>query len=250
MVSGKYSALSGAVARLQSMDNISANLANVSTTGYKRSDMSFESILRGAQQIKQANGINYTRVKGNFTDFSNGPINKTGSPLDVAMGGPGFFKVQGPNGILYTRDGHFTLDSEGRLLTSAHQPVLDNSNTPITIPGTDTNIVSISSIGVVSVIAPGGSQTDVGTLGIVTVDDPLKLKNEGNTSYSLQTGAQEVPVDQPNVIQGGLEISNVNMVKEMADMITNQRTYETYNNVLKSYSAIDAEQDNLGTLSS
>ena len=248
MVSGKYSALSGAIAREQSLDNISANLANVNPSGYKRSNVSFESILRGAQQIKQAQGINYTRVHGNYTDFSTGPINKTDAPLDLAINGDGFFKVQGPKGILYTRGGHFTLDGTGNLLTSSGMPVLDDSNTPITIPSTSPDRISITGSGLISVVDSSGSQTEVGRLGIVKVDDTLKLKPEGDTTFSLEPGAQEVPIDQPQIVQGAIEVSNVNMVKEMTDMINSERIFETYTKVLKSYAAINQSQDDLGTL--
>jgi flagellar basal-body rod protein FlgF len=248
MVSGKYSALSGAVAREQNLDNISANLANVNTIGYKRSTVSFESILRGARQVKQAQGINYTRIRENYTDFSTGPINKTDAPLDLAINGEGFFKVQGPNGILYTRKGDFTLDADGRLLTTTGMPVLDDSNSPISIPKTNTNRISISSLGMISVLDSDGTQSEVGRIGIVSVDDPLKLKKDKDTTFTLKEGAQEVPIELPEVVQGGIEVSNVNMVSEMADMMNNQRTFETYNKMLKSYAAIAERQDELGTL--
>ncbi|MDR3630072.1 MAG: flagellar basal-body rod protein FlgF [Desulfocapsaceae bacterium] len=248
MVSGKYSALSGAVAFEQNLDNISANLANVSTVGYKKSNVSFESLLRGAQQIKQATGINYTRIRANYTDFANGPINKTDSPLDVAINGEGFFKVQGQNGVLYTRDGSFTLDAAGTLLSSSGKPVLDDSNSPITIPSTDGNRITITGDGTISVIDDSGNLAQIGRLGIVKVDDPLKLQKESDTTFSLVAGGQEVPIERPSVVQGGLEISNVNMVKEMADMINTQRTFETYNKVLKTYATIGDTQDDLGTL--
>ncbi len=249
MVSGKYSALSGAVTREQTLDNISANLANVSTIGYKRSKVSFESILKGAQQIRQAKGINYTRIKENFTDFSAGPLNVTGRSLDLALHSSGFFKIQGPKGILYTRKGDFSLNSQGGLVTSNGMPVLDDANTPITIPVTNVNRISINSQGLISVLDTTGTQTQVAQMGVVTIDDPSKLKRETDTSFSLEAGGQEVPLDQPEVVQGSLEVSNVNMVSEMSEMINNERLFDTYNNMLKSYATIDAKQDDLGTLS-
>jgi len=249
MVSGKYSALSGAVAREQNLDNISANLANVSTIGYKRSSVSFESILRGTQQVKQARGINYTRIRDNFTDLSEGPIKDTGRPLDLAIHDNGFFKVQGPKGILYTRKGNFSLDNQGRLITSGGMQVLDDANTPITIPETSTNRISISNQGMISVIDSTGAQTDVAQLGIVDIDDPLKLKKAVDTTFSLQTGGQEIPIGTPDVVQGGLEVSNVNMVREMSNMINNERLFDTYNKMLKSYATIEAKQNDLGTVS-
>lgn len=249
MVSGKYSALSGAVTREQTLDNISANLANVSTIGYKRSKVSFESILKGAQQTEKAKGINYTRIKENFTDFSAGPLDVTGRSLDLAIHGNGFFKIQGPKGILYTRKGDFSLNAQGGLVTSSGMPVLDDANTPITIPGTDINRISINRQGLIAVIDNTGAQTQVAQMGIVTVDDPAKLQKETDTSFSLEAGGQEVPLDQPEVVQGSLEVSNVNMVSEMSEMINNERLFDTYNKMLKSYAAIEAKQDDLGTVS-
>ena len=85
MVSGKYSALSGAITREQTIANISNNLANISTTGYKRSNVSFESVLKGEKQATEAKGINYNRINKNFTDFSPGAIRQTDDPLDVHL---------------------------------------------------------------------------------------------------------------------------------------------------------------------
>ena len=128
MVSGKYSALAGAISREQTIANISANLANVNTTGYKRSMVSFESLLRGEQQIATAKGINYDRIRQTFTDFTPGPLRQTENPLDVALSSEGFFKVQGPENILYTRRGDFMVDNEGVLRTTSGLPVLDAGN--------------------------------------------------------------------------------------------------------------------------
>lgn len=158
MVSGKYSALSGAIAREQAMANVSNNLANISSTGYKKSQVSFESLLRGEQQAKQAKGINYTRIRENFTDFSPGAIRQTENPLDLAIHGDGFFKVQGQNGALYTRRGDFTLNAEGVLTTGNGLPVLDEGNGQIIIPDTDTSKVAIGDNGTIFLLGPQGAR--------------------------------------------------------------------------------------------
>lgn len=249
MVSGKYSALSGAVAREQSMANISANLANVNTTGYKKADISFESLLQGAKQIQEARGINYSRVAGNFTDFSPGPNMETGNPLDMAIQGDGFFKVQGPNGVLYTRRGDFTLNQSGQLQTSNGLPVLDQGNNPISLPDTATSRISVSSMGEITVMGAEGAEIVAGTIGVVTVDDTKNLKRESDTTFSLGEGAQEAVSPEPVLAVGFLETSNVNTAEQVTLMIDSLRTFETYHKVLKSYSQLSEKQDELGSLS-
>jgi flagellar basal-body rod protein FlgF len=248
MVSGKYSALSGAVAREQSMAGIAANLANVNTSGYKKTNVTFESLLQGARQTNEAKGINYSRIKGNFTEFSPGPMSETGNPLDMAIHGDGFFKVQGTNGVLYTRRGDFVLDSNGNLKTSNGMPVLDEANVPINIPDTTINQISISSLGEISIMGQDASQSVVGKIGVVTINDTSKLKREADTTFSLQAGGQETIVPEPSLAIGNLETSNVNMTEEMTLMINSLRTFETYHKVLKSYADLGPKQDELGTL--
>lgn len=248
MVSGKYSALSGMIAREQSIANISANLANVNTTGYKRRQTSFESLLKGEKQIHQANGINYSRVKNISADFTSGPLRETENPLDMAISGDGFFKVQAADGVRYTRRGDFAVDSAGVLRTSNGMPVLDDGNGQITIPNTDVGKISVAEDGTVSIINPDGARSEVAKLAIVNIDDTKKLKEEEHTTYSLKDGGQEVPVDIKKVVQGSIETSNVNMTEEMSFLINNHRTFDSYAKVLESYKALSELQDDLGTL--
>lgn len=248
MVSGKYSALSGAVAREQSIANVSANLANVNTAGYRRTSVSFESLLRGARQIQDAKGINYSRVKQNVSDFSQGALRETDNPFHVAIQGDGFFKVQGPNGPLYTRRGDFVVDQEGVLRNSSGQAVLDNGNGQVTIPATGNDKFVVGEDGTLSLISPEGVITEAGALAIVDVNDRSLLRREENTAFSLDTGGNEIAVEEPKVAQGFLELSNVNMTEEMTRMINSMRTFETYHKVLESYTAIGQQQDELGTI--
>ncbi len=249
MVSGKYSALAGAVSREQAIANISNNLANGSTVGYKKSRVSFESLLRGEKQILDSKGINYSRIRENYSDFSQGPINVTDNPLDIAIRGDGFFKIQGPNGPLYTRSGNFQLDSTGRLVTKNGMPVLDDGNIEISIPDPDINKIVIDSNGIISTVDDSGIPSEVGTIGIVNIDNPLNLRRENNTMFSLKDGGVEVPMEEPTVSQGSLEVSNVNMTDEMSRMINGHRTFETYHKILESYASIAEKQDELGTVS-
>lgn len=248
MGSGKYSALSGAVTREQTIANISNNLANVNTTGYKKSKISFESLLEGAKQATEAKGINYNRINKNVSDFTPGAIRQTEDPLDITIHGEGFLKVQGPDKALYTRRGDLALTENGLLTTSNGFPVLDDSGGEITIADTDTNSVAFSDSGAIFLLGEQGARTQVGQLGIYRFDDLTKLKREADTTFSLTEGAREIVDENPRIIQGSLELSNVNMTEEMANLIDSYRTFETYHKVLESYSTLGEQLNELGTL--
>lgn len=248
MVSGKYSALAGAISREQAIANISENLANVSTTGYKRSTMSFESLLRGEQQKTHAKGINYSRVGKNTTDFASGPLKETGNPLDIAIHGDGFLKVEGENGVAYTRRGDLLIGSDDILRTRSGLKVLDEANAEIVVPDSSTSKVSINNAGMITLVDADGGRSIVGRLAIVNVDDPSKLKREEDTTFSLEPGAQEILIEEPYIVAGSLESSNVNMIEEMTRMIGSYRTFETLHKVLNSYSEISEKQSELGSL--
>jgi len=248
MVSGKYSALAGAVSREQSLANIANNLANVSTAGYKKMLVSFESILNNEQQMGAAKGINYDRVKQTATDFSPGPLQNTGNVFDLAISKNGFFKVLGPEGTLYTRNGSFELDQNGTLRTKEGFPVLNDGDTPIEIAGSESSRISIDRYGAVSTIDNLGNSEEIGRIAVVDINDTTRLKHHSNTNFSLDQGGAEIPLVEPYVVPGSIELSNVNMVDEMTRMINGHRLYETYHKVLKGYSSISEKQDELGTL--
>lgn len=248
MVSGKYSALAGAISREQRMANISANLANINTIGYKKSRMSFESLLRGEKQTTTGKGINYSRVRENFTEFTEGPIKGTNNPLDIAIHGNGFFKVQTTGGVQYTRRGDFHVDQDGTLLTGNDMAVLDEANAPITIPNTDSAKISVNSLGEISILSIDGTRDVVGKLGIYEITDTKSLKRESDTLFSLKEGGQEQLIEEPQLAVSSLEVSNVNMTEEMALMIESNRTFESYQRVLKAYSKLGEKQDELGTI--
>ena len=248
MVSGKYSALAGAISREQSIANISANLANVSTNGYKKAMVSFESILKGTQQTNESRGINYNRIRNNFTDFTAGGMRQTEGPLDLAIGGDGFFKVLGPNGVHYTRRGDFAINQEGLLTTSNGLPVLDDAGSEITIPDTETSKIAVGDDGTIYLLDRDANREEVARIAVADIEDKSQLKRETDTTFSLENGAIEIESENYRVIQGNLELSNVNMAAEMAKMIDSNRTFETYHKVLKSYSTISEQQQELGTL--
>jgi len=248
MGSGKYSALAGAISREQRLANISTNLANVNTIGYKKTRMSFESLLRGEQQINQSQGINYSRVRENFTEFTEGPMRGTENPLDIAIYGDGFFKVQSADGFKYTRRGDFHTDQDGMLLTGNNMPVLDDGNAPILIPDTETSKISVNSLGEVSILSMDGTRNVIASIAIYTMNDNALLKRDSDTLFSLKQGGREILTPEPNLAVGRLEIANVNMTEEMALMIESSKTFESYQKVIQAYSKLGQKQDELGTI--
>jgi len=223
------------------MATISNNLANVSTTAFKRDRASFEDLIyqnirqvgaQSSQDTQLPSGLTVgTGVRTVATQklFSQGNITQTGNSMDIAVEGRGFFQVLHPDGsIVYTRDGAFGLSADGRLVTNngyALEPA-------ITIPPNTTSI-TIGSDGVVSVLVAGNTvPTQVGTIELAGFINPSGLAAVGKNLYR-ETAASGAPIANTpgtdglgTLIQGALESSNVNVVEEMVNMIETQRAYE------------------------
>ena len=244
MVSGKYSALSGAVAREQSMANLSANLANVNSTGFKKDRISFASILRGAKQATDARGINYSRIRKIATDFSQGGMQPTGRSLDVAIDGEGFFKVRKNDEIFYTRAGRLELDENGMVKNEEGLNLVGDGNQPLQLATTSGKDIVIDETGNISV---NGVLAD-GKIQIFSVTDQEKLTKVGRALYKLEEGAADLPREDGRLVQGSLEASNVNMMEEMVTMIATQRSFEAHHKVIESYSRLGEKQDELGSV--
>ena len=243
MVSGKYSALSGMVSRDQAMGNIAANLANVSTTGFKKDRVSFAAMLRGVKQADETRGINYARIRAINADFSQGAIQVTDRPLDVAIDGEGFLKVRKNNEIFYTRAGRLALDGNGMVQTEDGFTVLGAGDAPLQIDTTQGKNIVIAESGDIAVNGtPSG-----GRLQVYGINNPEQLVKVGQSLYKLPEGNDQ-PLAEFRVIQGGLETSNVNMMEEMTAMITAQRIFEAHAKTLESYSKLGEKQDELGSL--
>jgi len=229
------------IAQQMNVDNIANNLANVNTTGYKKSKLEFQDLLyqqlrmAGATQAEGAQvpvelQIGYgTRPVATQRIFSQGTIILTSNPMDVSIDGDGFLQVTLPDGTTaYTRDGALKLSSEGVVVTSDGYPM----EPQITIPQDATDI-NISSNGEVSVKLPGDANfQDVGQLELARFINPAGLKSIGR-NLLLETQASGVAIvgapDQEGfgkLSQGFLELSNVEVVDEMVSMIVAQRAYE------------------------
>lgn len=242
MLKALNTAATGLQAQQSNMEVITNNLANVSTTGFKKSRAEFEDLMyQNLKEPGQASGLNTITPTGVQTglgvktaavqkDFTDGAAIITRNPLDLQIEGSGFFQIQTAEGeIAYTRDGAFKRDPSGRLMDK-NGNLLQPS---ISIPPDATN-VQITNSGEVRIIknATDGVQT-IGQLEIANFINPAGLKSVGKNLY-VQTPASGQPaLTRPGlagtgyIAQGQVEGSNVNIVDEMVNMITAQRFYET-----------------------
>ena len=241
MIRSLWIAKTGLDAQQTQMDVIANNLANVSTTGFKRSRAVFEDLLyqtirqpgaQSSQQTQIPSGLQIgTGVRPISVEriHTQGNLQQTGNNLDVAIQGAGFFQVLMPDGTTaYTRDGSFQKDSQGQLVTSsgfAVQPA-------ITIPGNATS-VTVGLDGVVSVTQPGvAAPVQVGSMQVATFINPAGMQSMGANLYqeTASSGTPSTNVPGTNgsgtLNQGYVETSNVNVVEEMVNMIQTQRAYE------------------------
>lgn len=241
MIRSLWIAKTGLEAQQTQMDVISNNLANVSTTGFKRSRAVFEDLLyqnlrqpgaQSSQQTQIPSGLQIgTGVRPIATEriHTQGNLQQTGNQLDMAIQGNGFFQVLLPDGsTAYTRDGSFQSDSQGQLVTASGYVV----QPAITLPANATS-VTVGLDGVVSVTQPGvAAPVQVGSIQLATFINPAGLESMGQNLY-LETAASGAPntnVPGTNgtggISQGYVETSNVNVVEELVNMIQTQRAYE------------------------
>jgi flagellar basal-body rod protein FlgG len=242
MMRSLWSAATGMQAQTLNIDVISNNLANVSTSGFKKSRADFQDLLyqtlrspgvASSADTQVPTGIQVglgVRPAATQKMFSEGDLSHTQNQLDMAIEGSGFFQVTQPNGdIAYSRAGTFKLDSDGRIVTSDGYPL----EPEITVPG-DATSVSIGSDGTVSALLAGQTQpSSIGNIELASFINPAGLNSIGRNLY-IQSGSSGDPTTgtpgQNNfgtIAQGYLEMSNVSVVDEMVNMITAQRAYET-----------------------
>jgi flagellar basal-body rod protein FlgF len=232
-------ALSRQVALARELDVVANNIANLNTTGYKADGSLFEEYLNSAGQ--SGGGVSFVQDRGVWHDMSQGPIERTGNSLDVAIDGKAFLVVQTPSGERYTRNGSMQIDATGQLVTSDGNPVLGDGG-PIRLQPNDRQ-VSISRDGTVSV-REGNSKVDSvrGKLRLVTFANPQLLQKDGSSTFKAAAGVSPQPATAGGVVQGAIEKSNVRGVVEMSRMIEITRSYTQIANLLQ-------QQNDLGTTS-
>lgn len=241
-------AASGMEAQQTRLDVTANNIANVSTNGFKRSRAEFADLVY--QQLRPAGAVTGqgtaapsatevglgTRLVSTAREQSQGELHQTGGPLDVAIEGHGFLAIRLPNGDTgYTRNGALQLDSTGRLVTGEGYALASE----ITIPP-EAQAVAIAPDGTVSATMPGETQpAELGQIQIATFANPGGLAAQGANLFK-ETSASGTAVlgapgegDAGTLRQGMLEVSNVNVVQEMIDLISGQRAYEINARVIK-----------------
>ena len=241
MIRAIWIAASGMEAQQLNVDVISNNLANVNTTGFKRSRADFQDLLyqnfrtagtASSSSTQVPTGMQLgqgTRPVAIQKIFIQGDYQQTQNELDVAIDGKGFFQVLQPNGdVAYTRSGAFKLDSEGRIVTSDGYLL----EPEITIPS-DTLNIAVGSDGTVSVLQSGQTESaEVGTIELAMFANPAGLNSIGRSLYVPTSASGEATTGTPGssgfgtISQGYLELSNVSVVEEMVNMIIGQRAYE------------------------
>ena len=241
MINSLWISKTGMEAQQMQLDVISHNLANVSTTGYKRANAVFEDLMY--QNLRQV-GANTTaesqlptglhlglgvRTVATSRAFSQGTIQQTTNQLDVAIQGNGFFQITMPDGTTqYTRDGSFQVDNQGRLVTSNGLPVANG----VTIPANAKNI-TIANDGTVTASIPGQTAPQsIGTIALASFINPAGLEPQGQNLFAESPASGQPQTGTPGsnglgvISQGFLESSNVNVVQELITMIQTQRAYE------------------------
>ncbi|MGA8034186.1 MAG: flagellar basal-body rod protein FlgG [Casimicrobiaceae bacterium] len=241
MIRSLFIAKTGLDAQQTQLDVISNNLANVGTSGFKKSRAVFEDLIyqtlrqpgaQSTQQTQLPTGLQIgTGVRPVATEriFTQGNLTQSGNQLDVAISGQGFLQVSMPDGTMaYTRDGSLHQDSQGQLVTSSGYTLSPS----ITIPA-NAQSVTIGNDGIVTVTQPGqAAATQVGTIQLANFINPSGLEARGENLY-VETSASGTPTTNApgsnglgTLKQGYVETSNVNVVEELVNMIQTQRAYE------------------------
>ncbi|GGJ80556.1 flagellar basal-body rod protein FlgG [Pseudomonas matsuisoli] len=247
MMQALWVAKTGLSAQDTNLTTISNNLANVSTTGFKRDRAEFQDLLYqvhrqpGAQSTQDSqlpSGLQLgtgVRIVGTQKQFTEGSLQTTEQPLDMAINGDGFFQVVMPDGSLsYTRDGTFHLNSDGQVVTANGFPL-----EPAIVVPAETRTFTVGEDGTVSVVTAGNSQPQIiGNIQTANFINPAGLQAVGQNLFA-ETGASGAPnTGTPGlnglgtVLQNTLENSNVSTVEELVNMITTQRAYEMNSKVI------------------
>lgn len=237
----------GMAAQQTMVDVIANNLANINTTGFKKSQVAFQDLLyiklkdAGAEVVsglKSPSGLEIgsgVRTAATVRIFTGGELQSTERPLDIAISGEGFFQVSMPNGdIRYTRDGSLQINADGELVTSTGYRIEPAISIPI-----DAASVDIGKDGSVNITDSAGTQSVVGTIELARFPNPTGLSAEGENLFAETEASGTVTTGTAGdsgfgTIQSGfLEKSNVQMITELVNLITAQRAYETNSRAIR-----------------
>lgn len=220
MGNGLYRAAIAMVSQQKRLESISVNLANLSTTGYKRTSSSTAQF-----SVQSPEGEKTGLAIESQTDFSQGNLDRTGRDLDLALFGDGFFALEGPEGEVYTRAGDFKVTSDGVLVSQEDYPVawrsrggaIDPTGEPVTVDGDG--------------VMRQGNQT-LGQLKLVDFKDRTQLVQTGSSIWSAPKGLEEA-TPTASVHQYALESSNATGMEEIIEMIAVQRSFQSVGNLIR-----------------
>lgn len=259
MVKGLYTAYTGMLNEQHRMDTLTNNLANTSTTGFKKEGataQSFKDVI--GVRIKDTSDYNIPHRMGilnmgvkigeNYTDYSEGPFQETGNTFDLGIAGNGFFNIEytnkaGETSVKYTRDGSFTLTNDGYLVTKDGDFVLDTAGNHIHLNPLSTSI-QINTHG--QIFQDGEA---AGTVALTDFENYDYIAKFGENMYDTVEGATQIPATG-EIFQGYLEGSNTNTVSDMVEMIAIQRQYDANQRVITTMDkSLDGAVNSLGRLS-
>lgn len=260
MMRALWTSASGMMAQQLQLDVLANNVANVNTTGFKKSRVEFQDLLyehlRHAgtvdslgQQLPLGLEVGHgVRPAATQKIFSVGDVQITNNPLDLMVAGDGFFQISMPDGTLrYTRDGSLKMDANGQLVTTDGHPL----EPPVVIPATATGIV-VRSNGQIEITLPQGQGNQVvGQMQLAKVINPAGMESVGKNLFMTTDASGEVVVGTPGldgfgeITQGALENSNVKVVEEMVNLITTQRAYEVNSKAIQAADTMLQQANNL-----
>jgi flagellar basal-body rod protein FlgF len=224
MVKGIYHSAAAMIANQHQLEVVSNNLANANTVGFKEERTSFRNTLNNVEisQYPTTAGEKFVRVEGGISPNNHqGVLQETDNPLDAAITGEGYFAVQTPSGIAYTRDGRFQLNDQGQLVNLDGDRVLTEGGSA-SFPNGDLRIGSTGELLTNDPNSPVQRVYD--RLQVVTFSDPASLQPLPSGLYT--TNQPALPLKDPHLSVGSVESSNVNIVSQMVEMIMLSRLYE------------------------
>ncbi|HNQ45458.1 MAG TPA: flagellar basal-body rod protein FlgF [Syntrophorhabdus sp.] len=235
MLNGLFSTFSGKFVNSRRLEIISNNIANVSTPGFKVSRPVFNAF---TGEDESGNGMlqnTFVSMYDSYVNFAAAPMLETGSNLDFAIEGNGFFVVSTKDGPMYTRNGKFTINPDKKLVTAEGDPVLGKGG-EITIDGEE---FFVENDGSVFVGNASENKAFIDTIKIVDFEEKKYLRNYGkNLFVNIQEGAVEIIPENSTIRQGYYEASNVDIMREMIEMIHTIRAYEAYTKMGESLDSV------------
>lgn len=248
MYQGFYNLASGMLTQSRNLNVVSNNMVNVQTAGYKRDkmvsstfqeEMLYRTGRHGKGTAEPLAATSKIRTASRtYVNYDQGSYETTDGIYDFAIGGKGFFCIQTPNGVQYTRNGSFTVDSEGYLMLGENSRVLSADGQPIQIQNENFTVDDKGHITALEEADEGVELIDFGTLQIVDFADYGQLHKEDNGLFSANQAGGQVSGEETQILWKTLEKSNVDMVEEMTAMMSSQRALQSAAQLLRMYDSI------------